>query len=233
MLRNTSLHVRSSGFNLNLLELPKLERIDGAIRLYETPTGERYPSVTTVLSAMEDKTHLDEWRQRVGDEEADLTMRRASTRGTNIHDMLERYVLGEEIDVSMPSNRMVFNQVRRVLDTRIGAVRAVESQLFSHKLKIAGTCDLVAEFDGRLSIIDYKTSAREKHKDMIEGYFLQTSLYSYMLWEMIGLPALDIVVIIGSDDTNEALIFQEKSKNYISKASQMVKDYHNGCLPRR
>lgn len=222
-----SLDYNRKDFHLNLLDFHNLNRIDGEdARLYETPTGERYPSVTTVLGKMSDKTALNEWRKRVGEEEANRVSARASTRGTNIHNMCEKYILGQEIDTSLPHNMMIFRQIKMILDDKVDNIIATECTLFSHHLKIAGTCDLIADYDGRLSIVDYKTSTKRKRKDWIEGYFLQCSLYAYMLWEMTGIAVKDIVVIIGVDDDVDAQVFVEKPSNYIEKAADMVKSYH-------
>lgn len=222
-----SLDYNRKEFEYDLLEFAHLNRIDGEVaRLYETPTGERYPSVTTVLGKMSDKTALNEWRKRVGDEEANKVSARAASRGTSIHTMCEKYILNEEIDTSMPHNMMMFSQIKKVLDDKVDMIRATECTLFSHHLKIAGTCDLIANYDGRLSIIDYKTSTRRKRKDWIEGYFLQCSLYAYMLWEMTGIGVKDIVIIIGVDDELESQVFVERPSNYIEKAADLVRSYH-------
>ncbi len=213
-------------FEYELLEFAELQRIDGPIRLYETPEGKRYPSVTTVLGKMMDKSALETWRKRVGEEEASRVSARASTRGTNVHTMCENYVLGNDIDASMPHNMMMFNQIKKVLDEKVDMVRATECTLFSDHLKLAGSCDLIANYDGRLSIIDYKTSAKRKRKDWIEGYFLQASLYSYMLWEMTDILVKDIVIIIGVDDSLESQIFIERPQRYLEKAVDLVRSYH-------
>ena len=222
-----SLDYNRKDFQLDLIEFAHLNRIDGeTARLYETPTGERYPSVTTVLGKMSDKTALNEWRKRVGDEEANKVSARASSRGTFIHTMCEKYILGEEVDTSMPHNMMIFRQIKGILDQKVDMVRATECTLFSHHLKIAGTCDLIADYDGRLSIIDYKTSTKRKRKEWIEGYFLQASLYAYMLWEMTGIGVKDIVIVIGVDDEIDPQVFIERPSNYIEKAADLVKSYH-------
>ena len=213
-------------FEYELLEFAELQRIDGPIRLYETPEGKRYPSVTTVLGKMTDKSALEAWKKRVGEDEAARVSSRAATRGTNIHTMCENYVLGNDIDTSMPHNMMMFNQIKKVLDEKVNMVRATECTLFSDHLKLAGSCDLIADYDGRLSIIDYKTSAKLKRKDWIEGYFLQASLYSYMLWEMTGILVKDIVIIIGVDDSLESQIFVERPQRYLEKAVDLVRSYH-------
>lgn len=222
-----SLDYNRKHFEHDFIEFAHLNRIDGeTARLYETPTGERYPSVTTVLGKMSDKTALNEWRKRVGDEEANKVSARASSRGTFIHSMCENYILGEDVDTSMPHNMMIFRQIKGILDEKVDMIRATECTLFSHHLKIAGTCDLIADYDGRLSIIDYKTSTKRKRKDWIEGYFLQASLYAYMLWEMTGIAVKDIVIIIGVDDELDPQVFVERPSNYIEKAADMVRSYH-------
>lgn len=213
-------------FEMDLIEFAGLKRIDGETRLYETPQGNRYPSVTTVLGKMTDKSALEAWKKRVGEDEAARVSSRAASRGTNIHTMCEKYILGEEIDTSMPHNMLMFNQIKKVLDARVDMIRATECTLFSDHLRVAGTTDLVANFDGRLSIIDYKTSSKLKRKDWIESYFLQASLYSFMLWEMENIAVKDIVIIIGVDDSLEAQVFVERPQNYLEKAADLVKSYH-------
>lgn len=201
------------------------EEING-IRHYVTPNGS-YPSVTTVLGKMLDKSALAEWRERVGDEQADFTSRLAASRGTNIHTMCENYIRGEDVDVSMPFNAYLFGQVKRVLDKHVDDIVGCELTLKSDDLKIAGSCDLIALYDGKLSIIDYKTSAKNKMKDWIESYFLQTSLYSYMLWEMTGMMAKQCVVIIAVDEEPEAQVFIVKPREYLEKAAALCRAYHH------
>jgi genome maintenance exonuclease 1 len=200
------------------------KEIDG-IRHYITPNG-NYPSVTTVLGAMLDKSALDEWRARVGDEQADFTSRLAAARGTNIHTMCENYVRGEDVDVSMPFNAYLFDQVKKVLDEHVDDIIGCELTLKSDELQIAGSCDLIALYDGKLSIIDYKTSAKNKMKQWIESYFLQTSLYAYMLWEMTGLMAKQCVIIIAVDEEPMPQVFIVKPREYLKKAAALCRAYH-------
>lgn len=221
-----NLDFNRKGFEYEMLDFAALQRIDGPTRLYETPEGKRYPSVTAVLGKMTDKSALDAWKKRVGDEEAARVSARAATRGTNVHTMCENYVLGNEIDMSMPHNMMMFRQIKMVLDEKVDMIRATECTLYSDHLKVAGTCDLIADYDGRLSIIDYKTSSKLKRKEWIEGYFLQASLYAYMLWEMTGIHVKDIVIIIGVDDSLDAQVFVERPQRYLEKAADLVRSYH-------
>jgi len=200
------------------------KEIDG-IRHYITPNGS-YPSVTTVLGAMMDKTALAEWRKRVGDEEADRVSRLAATRGTNIHTMCENYIRGQDVDVSMPFNVTMFNQIKKVLDEHVNDIVGCELTLVSDELKIAGSCDLIALYDGKLSIIDYKTSSKNKLKSWIESYFLQTALYSYMLWEMTGMLAQQCVVIIAVEEESVPQVFIVKPREYLEKAAALCRAYH-------
>lgn len=217
-------------FKHDLIELPKLHRIDGKVRLYETPDGNKYPSVTTVLSAMSDKTHLNRWKARVGAAKAERVSRTATTRGTNIHKLCEQLVMNEEIDIgkAMPINALMFKQLETFLLQNVDNIRISEGALFSHKLRIAGTVDLVAEYQNQPAVIDFKTSKREKKKEWIENYFLQISLYSFMLWEMTGIMAPVIVVAIAIEEENEAQIFVENASKYFDQACAIVKKYHEG-----
>ena len=219
-------------FNLNLLDFDSLPRVEvDGVRHYTNDSGDfKYPSVTTVLDKMTDKSHLIEWRKRVGEEEANRVSKFATTRGTAVHLMAENYVLGEDVDLSMPANKILFDQIKSVLDANVDNVIASESTLVSHKLKVAGTTDLIAEYDGKLSIIDYKTASKRKRKEWIENYFLQSALYSYMLWEMTGIMAKQVVIIIGIDSEPECQVFKVNPADYIEKAAQMCRDYHD--LPR-
>lgn len=215
-------------FNIDLLNFEPLSRVEeDGTRYYVTEDGRKYPSVTTVLGAMTDKSALDQWRKRVGDAEADRVSSFASTRGTNVHSMCEDYVLGNMVDTSRLTNLVAFKQLKSVIDRRVDNIRGIESMLVSHYLKVAGTCDLIADFDGELAIIDYKTSSKLKRKEWIEGYFLQASLYSYMLWEMTGLMAKKVAVLIAVDDNPEPQVFVEYPKNYAQKATELVKRYHS------
>lgn len=216
-------------FALDLLDLPKLDRIDGEYRLYRTPEGELLPSVTTILGAMSDKSGLDEWRERVGEEQATRVGNLAAKRGTEVHRLCEKYVLNEPIDFKreMPSNVMLFRQLQRQLDKHMNNVRGSELFLYSDKLRVAGACDLIAEWDGTPSIIDFKTSNRPKERSWILGYFQQTSLYSWMFYERTGLMYSNLVVAIAVDDSNEAQVFTGNIKDYLPEVKEICKKFHS------
>jgi genome maintenance exonuclease 1 len=216
-------------FNVNLIELPELIRIDGEMRHYETPTGERYPSVTTVLGNTKDKSGLIAWRKRVGDEEADRTMKRSGRRGTAVHLMCEKLVLNQPIDfkAEMPLNVMMFKQLEKFLTENVNSIRVSEGSLFSHKLKVAGSVDLVANYRNHAAIIDFKTSAKNKRTDWIEDYFLQAAMYSYMLWEMTQMYHPKLVIAIAMEEEIQPQIFEEDVNNWLDKARDRCKQFHN------
>lgn len=217
-------------FRNDIIELPQLVRIDGEQRFYQTPDGNKYPSVTTVLSEMSDKTAILEWRKRVGEEEANRVSGRATRRGTAVHSLLEKLVLNEDVDFTdtMPLNMTMYNQIAKHLEKHVDDVRSSEGQLFSHKLKIAGSVDLVASYKGEPAIIDFKTSTKRKRKEWIENYFLQATMYSYMLYEMTGLyhPKLVIMIAVEEDSGYGPQIFEEHASNWIEKAMKMCQEFH-------
>ena len=213
----------------DLVELPQLTRLDGEVRHYLTPTGEKYPSVTTVLDKTSDKSALFAWRKRVGEEEANRVSNRATTRGTAIHTLCEKYVLNQPIDISkeMPINVHMFKQLERFLHKNVNNIRGSESSLFSHKLKVAGSCDLIANYRNHAAIIDFKTSNKLKRKDWIENYFLQCAMYSFMFWEMTQMYHPKLVVAIAVEEEDEAQVFEENVNDWINQAQDRCKRYHS------
>ena len=148
-------------------------------RVYTTPTGTKYPSITTVLSILSEDG-IRAWRKRVGEEEANRISTRAANRGTAVHSITERYI-NNEVDYAegfMPNIIQNFNDLKPILDERLGNIRAQEVPLYSDHLRLAGRVDCVAEFDGTLSIVDFKTSRKLKKKEWVEDYFLQLVAYS-------------------------------------------------------
>lgn len=204
-------------------DFPKLERIDSDNgRLYKTPSGVLYPSVTSVLSYAS-KDSIQEWKDAVGHEEANLISKRAANRGTAIHDLCERYLKSEQVKPSMFDVEL-FNAMKLAL-TRIDNVHALETQMYSDHLQVAGTVDCIAEFDGKLSIIDFKTSARAKSHDEIHSYFAQTSVYAVMFEELTGIPVNRLVIIMGVDGDKNPSLFIEKRDKWIGKFIELRKEF--------
>jgi genome maintenance exonuclease 1 len=202
--------------------IEKLVRVDSPEgRRYETSSGRKYPSVTSVLGLL-GKAEIMAWRKAVGEEEANRISSRASRRGTDVHSLCEDYLLNKEVNPS-PFDLEVFNSIKPHLN-RINNIHCLETPLYSNHLQVAGTVDCIAEFDGRLSIIDFKTSKRIKSRDEIHSYFMQTSAYAVMFEERTGIP-VDRLVIIMSIDDSDPLIFIEKRDTWIQEFVNLRQDY--------
>lgn len=199
-----------------------LKRVDSeGGRSYLTPTGAAYPSVTSVVSLH--KAHqIQEWRNRVGVAEATKISARASRRGTNIHSLCESYL---KTGSATPDvfDRDMFQSIRPLLD-RIDNIHCLETQLYSHHLQVAGTVDCIAEFDGKLHVIDFKTASKPKQRGWIHDYFMQTSAYAVMFEELTGIPVGRLCIIMGVDD-HEPLIFQEKRNDWIFQFRDLRSQY--------
>ena len=196
------------------IEFPTLvrENFEGK-RMYKTEGGDRFPSVTTVLGH-KSKPAIKAWRKKVGAATANKISKQASVRGTKIHSLCEDYVNNEELDFDKLSFVEVdmFNQMKPLID-RIDNIHCVEQFLYSEHLRLAGQADCIAEFDGRLSIIDFKTSAKLKKKSYIKNYFAQCAAYAIMFEERTGIPIDTSVIIIGVQ-AEESQLFVEKRDNY-------------------
>lgn len=196
-------------------EVPKLTQLnENGTRYYVTPSGNKYPSITTVLSAYNRKA-IFEWRQRVGNEEANKISGKASTRGTKLHKNCEDYIDNKEPAFKTPFETVLFNSIKPTLH-RINNVYAQELRMFSDHLRIAGTVDCVGEFDSKLSVIDFKTANRRKDPSYIENYFMQCSAYAIMFEEIFEIPVSQIVVAIAVED-DEPQVFVEKRNTHVKR----------------
>lgn len=194
-------------------------------RVYNTPSGNQYPSITTVLSILSEDA-IKEWRRRVGDEEANKISTRASRRGTAVHLIAEKYINNDpdyKKNVT-PDILQSFLDIKPILDTRIGKVYGQEIPLYSDYLGIAGRVDCIAEFDGVPSIIDFKTSRRVKTSDDIHSYFMQEAAYAIMWEERSGMPIPNLVTIIAVDD-NPPLVFKEHRDNWAHKLIETISEF--------
>lgn len=206
--------------------IPDLESrtFDDGKRYYVTPEGKKYPSVTTVVGAMKKKSIM-EWRQRVGEQEANRVSRIASGRGNTFHLLCEKYIQGNMPETSTVDALEMFYQVRPVLDRFINNIWYQEQALWSDQLQLAGRVDLIAEFRGVLSIIDFKTSKRVKKKADIQDYFQQETAYALMVEERIGRPVDQLVTIMACDDSNKPSIYIEKTEDHIENLVKTIQQY--------
>lgn len=193
-------------------------------RVYTTPKGKKYRSITTVLSAFS-KQGIIAWRKRVGESEADKISSKAATRGTNLHLVCEKYLLNEytpsKLKTLMPNIKALFQQLKPELDKNIGKIYALEQALYSDELEIAGRVDCIAEWDGELAIIDFKTSGKLKEERYILNYFMQCTAYALMFEERTGRPIDKIVVVIAVEN-EQSQIFVRSKLDYVSELMKYV-----------
>ena len=214
-------------YNHKTINLPEIKATttDG-VRLYETPEGNKYPSITTVLS-VRNKKGLFEWRKRVGDDVANYVARKAANRGTSVHHMCEDYI-NNDFDEEKHKKKflpyVLFNQLRESVLQKIDNVNAQECGLYSDKYKVAGRVDCIAEYDGKLSIIDFKTSSKERSDDWNESYYIQASAYAEMFEERTGITIDQVVILVVTEDG----VVQEFVKNkteYLPLLSDVIKEW--------
>lgn len=209
--------------------MPELKSLDvdesTGERFYISPNGVKLPSVTTVLSYFKKKS-LIEWRNRIGHEEANKVMYRAANRGTKFHNMMESYLRNEDDFLSgvMPDMRQAFNDMKDTLDL-INNIRYIESPLYSEKLGVAGRTDCIAEFAGVPSIIDFKTSLKEKKEAWIDNYFEQGTAYAQMYEELVGEPIDQIVILISVDFMERPQVFIRDKNQYIQTLLEKIHIY--------
>ena len=207
--------------NKDLLPKTKGRRIDGH-RFYEV-NGKNYPSVTTVLNIRK-KDGLLEWRKNVGEGAANWEMARAARRGKSTHTLIEQYLKGET-----PSERSVlplglFKLLKPYVD-QINNIHLLEAIMYSHKLTVAGQVDCVAEYNGKLSVIDFKTANKERQESWIDNYFLQTTAYAQMYEETYGKNIDQIVILLASEDGSVQNFVKEK-KDYMSPLMKSIDEFY-------
>jgi len=216
-----------------LPELPELVRTNiGGKRHYETPNGS-YPSITTVLSIRK-KEGLYAWRKRVGNEEANKIAKKASTRGTHFHSLLEQYFSNKIDDLDIfcatalaknPAVWYLFLEAVQVLENKINNIYCIEDYLYSDEYKVAGAVDMIAEYDGVVSVIDYKTSNTDKKEEWCENYFLQGTAYAKMFTERTGIPCSQLVIFIVPDN-GIPQIFTKSVEDYTPLLKTAIEDFN-------
>ena len=210
-------HVR-----LNKL-LPEIttENINGK-RFYVTPEGNKYPSITTVLSGR-NKDGIVRWRESVGNDVANQIMRSAAKRGTAVHNLVENYLNNEELSKQDVLPVALFTLLKPELDN-INNIRIQEGGLYSDKYGVAGRVDCVAEYKGKISVIDFKTSTKEKKEEWVENYFIQGSAYCEMYEERFLQSIEQVVILIVTEDGAVQTFIKDK-KNYLPLLESAIKDF--------
>ena len=219
-------------FNHVELNLPSLSRqlIDG-VRYYNVKDEEeliKLVSITSVISNYK-KEFFDAWRKRVGEDVADKKTRRATSRGTDTHTLIEHWLKNEDLPTVQPLSEMLFKIAKPAL-ARIDNIHSLEGALYSRYLGIAGTVDCIAEFDGELAIIDFKTSEKPKPRKWIDGYFVQCCAYACMLHELTGLSVKKFVIIMACEN-GDVEIYEERDKGkYLKILVEYIEKFVNDKL---
>ena len=205
----------------------KAEMVEGK-RLYLTPSGNHYPSVTTVISNnIKKQKSLARWRKRIGKDKAAAISSRSASRGTKYHSIVEDYFNNElKIDEykETPLPVFMFHNSKRTLD-RINNILLQEAALYSDHLEIAGRVDCIGEFDGQLSIIDFKTSAEPKKEQYLYDYFVQETAYACCLQELYGLTVKQLVTIVACENGETQVVIKPPKKEYLLKLIQYIDEY--------
>lgn len=208
------------------LQLPKLEREHiGEKRLYFKPENKdkKYISITTITSFFNRDIFIS-WRKRVGNEEADKITKASTKRGTDLHTLNECYLQSISPPDVPEISKKLFEINKPALD-KIGKILGIELGMYSDFLGIAGTCDLIAEYDGDISIIDYKTSKKPKPREWLEHYFVQCCAYSCMLYELTGIEAKKLVIIMSCENGELAVYEETDIAKYIALLVKYIKNY--------
>ena len=213
-------------FNHVSVNLPKLEtKTINRKRFYITSKGYHYPSITTVLSIRK-KEGLIEWRKRVGDKVANYVAGKAAARGTKVHHMCEDYLNNEDINHHQKDFLpwCLFTQLKNKVLCNINNIYAQECGLYSDKYKVAGRADCIAEYDNVLSVIDFKTSTRERDDAWNENYYIQGSAYAEMFTELTGIDVSQIVILVVTED-GTVQEFVKKKFDYLEALKNSVTEW--------
>ena len=197
-------------------------RRKGKYRFYEV-NGTNYPSVTSVLGVRK-KVELQQWRDRIGENVANWEMGRAARRGTATHNLIENYIKGEPLTEKSILPLDLFKLMKPYID-QIQNIHCLETVLYSQKYKLAGQVDCIAEYNGKLSVIDFKTANKERKEEWIDNYFMQCTAYGLMYEEMYNTEIEDIVVIMGGED-GSMVTYVKKKADYIPKLEEVVEDFY-------
>ena len=199
------------------------------IRLYNIPNGDWVPSITSVTSFYNRQVFV-EWRKRVGNEEADRITKKATTRGTDFHEVAQDYMLNKELnwDNYRPLSKFMFYHLKPELD-KINNIHAIVRTLYSEYLGLAGRVDCIAEYEGELAVIDFKTSEKIKPEKWIENYFVQEMFYASAYYEMTGIPVKKLITLMVTPG-GEIKVFDKRNKgDYIKLLVRYIKEFvsHN------
>ncbi len=203
-------------------ECPEIKVIDGK-RFYVTPDGNSYPSITTIL-AQQENLGLEAWKAKVGEKEAKRISKESARIGTAVHQLAEYYLSNIQVKLDKEEKKIIdtFNRLRFLLGN-INNIVGLEIPLFSDLLRVAGTTDCIAEYNGQLSIIDFKTSRKPKKEEWIDDYYMQTFAYKLMFEEMTGIEIQQIVILVACVESFDVQVFKKPAKDADEWLEKLVK----------
>ena len=200
-------------FNHVPANLPLLERetIDG-VRFYKVPNEDEFLKLVSITSVTShwSREKFAKWRKKVGEEKANEITRKATARGTDMHSMTEHYLLNEDLPKVNPMGDMLFKIAKPTLN-KMDNIHSLEGSLYSKELGVAGTVDCIAEYEGELAVIDFKTSKKPKPRAWIDGYFVQAAAYACMYYELTGIAVKKLVIIMACED-GDCVVYEERDK---------------------
>ena len=205
----------------SVLPKTKGKRIDG-FRFYDI-NGKNYPSITTVLGIRKSEA-LKGWREKIGESVANWEMGRAARRGKSFHTLVEQYLKGETPSIRDVLPLGLFKLLKPYID-QIDNIHLLEAIMYSKKLTVAGQVDCVAEYNGKLSVIDFKTANKERQEDWIDNYFLQTTAYAHMYEETFGTPIEQLVILIASEDGTTQAFIKNKA-DYEEELGKSIQNFY-------
>ena len=199
--------------------------IDG-VRYYTLPSGKKAPSITSITSFYNRQTFIN-WRKKVGEEEANKITKVATDRGTKFHDLVEKYLSNEDVnslkDV-LPTTKARWIAARESLN-KIDNIHALEKPLYSEYFGIAGRVDCIAEYEGELAVIDFKTSKKIKPEKWLQNYFVQETAYACMYYEMTGISVKKIVTLMVADNGDVKVYEKTNKRDYIKLLTKYIKEF--------
>ena len=219
--------------SFNFIDVP-LKPVDvepvneNGIRFYHIPGADKYyPSVTSITS-FKNAAFFAGWRKQIGEEEANRITARATQRGTAFHSITEDYLTGKlDLDSYLANNPLsvrMFQSAKPTLN-RINNINCLETFLYSHYLGLAGRVDCIAEFDGELAVIDFKTSTKIKQEDYIEHYYVQETAYAAMFLELTGIEVKKIVTLITVEDGSVQVFEKYNLDDYLQLLKSYIKEF--------
>ena len=199
-----------------------------SIRLYNLPSGKWVPSITSITSFYNREIFV-KWRKRVGIEEANRITKRATARGTDFHQVCQDYLENKELvwENYQPTSKFMFYHAKPYLD-KINNIHAIERTLYSEYFGLAGRVDCIAEYEGELAIIDFKTSGKIKPEKWLENYFVQETAYACMYYELTQISIKKLITLMVTPDGEVKIFDKRNKKDYIKLLVKYIKEFVKG-----